>query len=153
MTKDPNNDKDYKVGYGKPPKHSRWRKGQSGNPKGAPTRKAEVDSLSELRALFWKAAMTPVTTMVDGKRMKIPALQATYLKLFARTIDGHEPSIRLAHTLANQTMTEHIDWQVMYYQEAQRLIEEIRSQPDDKKDETMRLIHALMKKLDMKITD
>jgi hypothetical protein len=25
---------DYEVGYGKPPKHSRFRKGQSGNPKG-----------------------------------------------------------------------------------------------------------------------
>lgn len=25
---------DYTVGYGKPPKHSRWKPGQSGNPKG-----------------------------------------------------------------------------------------------------------------------
>ena len=29
-------DDDYEVGYGKPPKHSRWEKGQSGNPKGRP---------------------------------------------------------------------------------------------------------------------
>lgn len=28
--------KDYEVGYGKPPTHSQWRKGQSGNPKGKP---------------------------------------------------------------------------------------------------------------------
>lgn len=28
--------KDYEVGYGKPPSHSQWRKGQSGNPKGKP---------------------------------------------------------------------------------------------------------------------
>lgn len=26
--------RDYDVGYGKPPKHSRWQKGQSGNPRG-----------------------------------------------------------------------------------------------------------------------
>ncbi len=29
-------DKDYKVGYGKPPKSTRFRKGQSGNPRGRP---------------------------------------------------------------------------------------------------------------------
>ena len=28
--------KDYEIGYGKPPTHSQWRKGQSGNPKGKP---------------------------------------------------------------------------------------------------------------------
>ena len=27
---------DYEVGYGKPPKHTRFKKGQSGNPKGRP---------------------------------------------------------------------------------------------------------------------
>ena len=27
---------DYEVGYGKPPKHSRFKPGQSGNPKGRP---------------------------------------------------------------------------------------------------------------------
>jgi hypothetical protein len=30
------NDDDYEVGYGKPPKHTRFKKGQSGNPKGRP---------------------------------------------------------------------------------------------------------------------
>jgi len=29
-------DKDYKVGYGKPPQRTRFRKGQSGNPRGRP---------------------------------------------------------------------------------------------------------------------
>lgn len=29
-------DGDYEVGYGKPPKHTQWPKGQSGNPKGRP---------------------------------------------------------------------------------------------------------------------
>lgn len=28
--------KDYEVGYGKPPKRTRFKKGQSGNPKGRP---------------------------------------------------------------------------------------------------------------------
>src|SRR5580704_17673578 len=30
------NEREYEVGYGKPPKHSRFPKGRSGNPKGRP---------------------------------------------------------------------------------------------------------------------
>jgi hypothetical protein len=37
--------RNYAVGYGKPPKHSRWQKGQSGNPKGRPRRNRDVSAL------------------------------------------------------------------------------------------------------------
>lgn len=39
-----NNDDDYKVGYGKPPAHTRFKSGQSGNPKG---RKSGTRSFKE----------------------------------------------------------------------------------------------------------
>jgi len=35
----------YDVGYGKPPKHARWTKGQSGNPKGRPKRNRDITAL------------------------------------------------------------------------------------------------------------
>jgi Family of unknown function (DUF5681) len=31
-----NRDSDYQVGYGKPPQHTRFKKGESGNPAGRP---------------------------------------------------------------------------------------------------------------------
>jgi hypothetical protein len=44
-------DDDYEVGYGKPPRHTRFRPGQSGNPSGRPkgTRNLASDLSEELR--------------------------------------------------------------------------------------------------------
>lgn len=41
------NDDDYKVGFGKPPKHTRFKKGESGNPKGRPKKKNTVSIVME----------------------------------------------------------------------------------------------------------
>jgi hypothetical protein len=42
--------RDYEVGYGKPPKHTRFKKGQSGNPRGRPkgTKNLKTDLTEEL---------------------------------------------------------------------------------------------------------
>jgi len=44
----------HKVGYGSPPLHTRWRKGQSGNPRGRPkgARDFKADLLAELGQLI-----------------------------------------------------------------------------------------------------
>lgn len=36
---------EYEVGFKKPPAHSRWKPGQSGNPRGRPKRKRDFDTL------------------------------------------------------------------------------------------------------------
>jgi len=38
-------EKDYEVGYGKPPKHTQFKPGQSGNPLGRPKKKRTVDDI------------------------------------------------------------------------------------------------------------
>jgi len=38
---------DYEIGYGKPPKHTQFKKGQSGNPLGRPKKKRAVPDLIE----------------------------------------------------------------------------------------------------------
>lgn len=42
------NEREYEVGYGKPPTHTRWKQGQSGNPKGRPRRTNDFDALLDL---------------------------------------------------------------------------------------------------------
>ncbi|HUO91402.1 MAG TPA: DUF5681 domain-containing protein [Rhizomicrobium sp.] len=59
----------YAVGYGKPPKHTRWQKGQSGNPKGRPKRNRDVtalvSALLEERVVVRKGKTTKKMRRID----------------------------------------------------------------------------------------
>lgn len=62
---------DYEVGYGKPPVATRFKPGQSGNPKGA-RRKVRPSNLGEAV----DAALTRrQTVMIDGKRKRMSRLE------------------------------------------------------------------------------
>src|SRR5271163_1397888 len=60
--------RDYKIGYGKPPRGRPFQKGQSGNPRG-PRRK-------DLSALLIAALNEPAYVTIDGKRRKITKREA-----------------------------------------------------------------------------
>ena len=64
----PESKRDYKIGYGKPPRGRPFQKGQSGNPRG-PRRK-------DLSSLLVAALNEPVYATVDGKRRKITKREA-----------------------------------------------------------------------------
>jgi len=55
----------YQVGYKKPPLHTRFRKGQSGNPRGRPR------GAKNFSTLLTEALNEPVVVTEDGKRRKI----------------------------------------------------------------------------------
>ena len=40
--------REYEVGYKKPPEHSRWKPGQSGNPKGRPKKVKDFEKLLDI---------------------------------------------------------------------------------------------------------
>ena len=68
-------DDDYEVGYGRPPKHSRWTSGESGNPKGRRkgARGLKTDLDAELRETL--------TIQMNGKKVK-----GTSQRLMLRTL-------------------------------------------------------------------
>ena len=64
---------DYKVGPGRPPRHTRFKKGQSGNPGGR--------SKKQLSALLADALNEPVFVTIDGERRKITKREAVVHQL------------------------------------------------------------------------
>lgn len=87
-------DDDYEVGYGKPPKHTRFKQGQSGNPKGRPkgTHNFETDVKATLSA--------PVRITRDGKPRKVSTQEAALLRLRERALSGDARALDRLLTLA-----------------------------------------------------
>ena len=80
----------YDVGYGKPPLHTRFRKGQSGNPKG------RGKGTKNFATTLMKAMSEPVTINENGNRKKISKLAAAVTQLANDAARGDKKSIQLA---------------------------------------------------------
>lgn len=83
MTNDP------QIGYGKPPKSTRFQKGQSGNPKGRPRNRHR--SIPHDRVLGQM-----VTVVEDGVESKVTAAEAFLLHLIQQGISGNNSAARLS---------------------------------------------------------
>jgi Family of unknown function (DUF5681) len=77
---------DNRVGYGKPPKHSQWKQGQSGNrrnkrqmPKPPPTMAEIIDRL----------LARPVQVTINGTPSRISTLEAIGQNLIQKWLSGH----------------------------------------------------------------
>ena len=81
------NSGDYEVGYGKPPAHTRFRPGQSGNPRGRPrgTRNLKTDLLDELDETILVREGEGGARQVSKQRAVIKSLVTRTLKGDART--------------------------------------------------------------------
>jgi hypothetical protein len=93
---------DYDVGYGKPPKRTRFAPGHSGNPSGRPkgTRNFKTDLTATLKA--------PVRITRDGKPQKVSTQEAMLLRLREKALAGDARAldrfISLAQTYNNEEL-------------------------------------------------
>jgi len=78
-----------RVGYGKPPRSSRFAKGTSGNPKGRPP------GSKNLRHLFEEALDEEVTISENGRRRVISKREAITKQLVNKAASGDARSIKL----------------------------------------------------------
>ena len=77
---DEHNSDDHPVGYAHPPIHSRFKKGQSGNPEGRPKRKiAGKTNITEL-------LNEPIKVRADGKSRHMSPFEASLRQLVAKAL-------------------------------------------------------------------
>ena len=73
---------DHKIGPGRPPKHSRWKKGQSGNPRGRP--KGRID----VRAVLEEELSELITLATPQGEREVTKLQAVIRRLIHEGLSG-----------------------------------------------------------------
>lgn len=78
------NDKDrnYDVGYGKPPKHSQFQKGQSGNPNGRPKGSMNISTI--LKDQLYRK----VTISENGRHKQITVIDAIFRRVSKSALEG-----------------------------------------------------------------
>ena len=80
---------DYEIGYGKPPKHTRFRKGQSGNLAGRPK------GSTNLTTAIQKVLRTTKVTVRKGTRtLLMPAVDAIAHSLFQKALEGDQKALK-----------------------------------------------------------
>jgi len=73
---------DYEVGWGRPPKSTRFQPGQSGNPKGR--RRAKKDQTAMLK----EALEQKLSIEIGGEKRMITALEALYKQVLKAALKG-----------------------------------------------------------------
>jgi hypothetical protein len=79
---------DYEIGYGKPPKAGRFKKGASGNPAGRPK------GVKNMRTLFLIIMREKVTVIEGGKQKAISRLEAILRQLSNKAMSGDLRAMR-----------------------------------------------------------
>ncbi len=88
----------YEVGYGKPPEDTRFRKGQSGNPRGRPKgAKNKLPALNEerMKTIILEEAYRTITVRDGTRNITVPIARAVLRSLAVNAVKGQHRSQRL----------------------------------------------------------
>ena len=108
---------DYAVGYGKPPKQSRFKPGQSGNPKGRPkgsrNRKPALNE-ERLKDIILEEAYRTISVNDGDRRVTLPMAQAIVRTLALNAAKGNQRALNLFTELLSSTERDnkqlHDEW-------------------------------------------
>ena len=115
---------DYEVGYGKPPRHTRFPKGQSGNPRGRPS------GSKNLKTLLNEALSEPVIVTENGGRRKVSKRQAIITQLVNRSATADFRAIKILLDIVRdiERQTEPTASETSDFSEAdEKVLEQIRA--------------------------
>jgi Family of unknown function (DUF5681) len=90
-------DESYEVGYKKPPKATRFKPGQSGNPSGKSKRIAPALDPGKVLQLIDNEE---IVVAVDGKRKRMPKAEIYFRQLFSKAVKGDLVAARLIAKMA-----------------------------------------------------
>jgi hypothetical protein len=120
----PDNQRDYEVGYGKPPRHTRFVKGQSGNPRGRPK------GSKNLPTLLSEALNEPVVVAENGRRRKITMRQAIIKQLVKRSASADLRAMKILLDMVRdlEGQTEPASPETAEFSEAdEKVLEQLRA--------------------------
>ena len=121
--------RDYSVGYGRPPRHTRFEKGRSGNPKGRPS------GAKNLSTLFIEALNETVIIAENGGRRKISKRQAIVKQIVNKAAKGDWRCTKLLLELPQETgsATERESSESSFGAADKRTIEQLKARLRGKK--------------------
>jgi Family of unknown function (DUF5681) len=88
--------RDYEVGYGKPPLHTRFQKGKSGNPRGRPRGKKNMSTLLST------ALNASIVVVTNGRRKKITKREAIVTQLVNKSAAADLKATQMVLTMLRE---------------------------------------------------
>jgi Family of unknown function (DUF5681) len=126
----PDDERDYEVGYGKPPRHTRFEPGRSGNPRGRPP------GAKNMKTLLSKALNELVVVTEPGGRRKVSKREAIVTQLVNRSAKGDYKAIQILLGMLRDIEgdTDAHSSDAAFTEADQQIIQRIRSRLRDEKE-------------------
>jgi hypothetical protein len=90
---------EYKIGYKRPPRATRFKKGRSGNPSGRPKK---VPSGLDPGMVLQAVDNEEIVVFENGKRKRMMKAEIQFRQLFAKAIKGDLKAARLVANMASK---------------------------------------------------